>query len=187
MSENEIIEGFRFTDSKIVAQAKREAEGIQYIRKNTDMENPEIVWQLYQKLIDEKLFETPVGISFLKELRDYLVSVPGINQQELAPIYTEVLLREKEMREIKREKTADKTRMEKKLAQGKKRLRISMAVNLFLIIVLVGVWVIGLSSDSPNIVNYENKLVDKYAQWQQELDEREQNIKKQEQELGITP
>lgn len=182
-----IIEGFCFTDEKVAQQAKREADGVRYIKENTDMENPEMVLQLYHKLITEQLFETPIGIGFLKELRDYLAAAPGIEEQELDTIPTEVLLQEAEVRNAKREKTADRARMEKKLVQVKKNLRTSMMVNLFLILVIIGMLIVTLTSDQPNIINYENKLIDKYAQWQQELEEREQAVKEKEQELELTP
>ncbi len=185
--KEKIIEGFYFDDAKVAEQAKREADGIQYIRENTDMDNPEIVLQLYHKLIGEKLFETPVGISFLKELRDYLLQVPTIQEQELEPIHFQTPEVEAEMRSMRREKTAFKGRMEKKIEQGKKRLRISLIVNLFLAVLVVGMVIITLTSDQPNIVNYENKIVDKYAQWQQELEEREQAVREKEQELQINP
>lgn len=182
-----IIEGFYFTDEKIAEQAKREADGVKYIKENTNMENPQMVLPLYRKLIAEQLFETPIGIGFLKELRDYLVAVPGISEQELDVIPTEVLLQEKEVRNVKREKTADRERMEKKLVQVKQNLRISLLANLFLVIVVIGMLIVAMTSNRPNIINYENKLVDKYAQWQQELEEREQTVKEKEQELEIAP
>lgn len=182
-----IIEGFYFTDEKIAEQAKRESDGVQYIKENTDMENPEKVLQLYHKLIVEQLFETPIGISFLKELRDYLAAAPGINEKEIEAIPTEILLKEAEVRKVKREKTADRARMEKRLAQTKKNLRTSLLVNLFLVIVVIGILIITMTSDQPNIINYENKLIDKYAQWQQELEAREQTVKEKERELEITP
>ena len=91
------------------------------------------------------------------------------------------------MRSMRSEKTAFKGRMEKKIEQGKKRLRISLIVNLFLAVLVAGMMIITLTSDQPNIVNYENKIVDKYAQWQQELEEREQAVREKEQELQINP
>lgn len=182
-----IIEGFYFSNGKIAEQARREANGVKYIRENTDMDNPEILLQLYQKLLEENLFETPVGLGFLKELRDELAAIPSVGEQELAAIPTDALLNQNEVRGVKREMNAERSRMERRQEQWKKRLRASLAVNLFLGIVMIGILVIAMTNDHPNIINYENKLVDKYAQWQQELDEREQTIKEKERELGITP
>jgi hypothetical protein len=45
---------------------------------------------------------------------------------------------------------------------------------------------ITLKSDNPNILNYENSLVNKYAAWEQELKEREQDIRAREIELDVT-
>lgn len=182
-----MVEGFCFTDEKLAEQAKREADGVRYIKEHTNMENPEVVLQLYHKLMEEKLFETPVGIGFLKELRDFLRKVPGVQEEELEPIPVEVRSNEDEVRNIKREKTAFKGKMERRLEQEKKRLRTSLAINLFLVILVIGMIVVTMTNNHPNIINYENKIVDKYAQWQQELEEREQTVREKEQELGITP
>ena len=188
MKENEIvIEGFCFTDARMAEQAKREADGIRYIKENTDMESPEMVLQLYHKLIAERLFETPVGIGFLKEMRDYLAEVPGIREQELEKIAVAPVLGERELRRARREKAEDRTRMEKKLKAVKKNLRTSLVCNLFLIILVIGMVIVAMTSKQPNILNYENSLIDKYAQWQQELEEREQAVREKEQELKITP
>lgn len=194
MEENEvIIEGFRFTNAQLAAQAKREADGVRYIKENTDMENPEMVLHLYHKLITEELFETPIGIGFLKELRDYLSAVPSIREPELETISVEKLLKSTETRTSiekagrERKKQQDKVNADKKLEQTKKNFRNSLLCNLFLVIVVIGMFIVATTGDHPNILSYENKIIDKYAEWQQELEEREQAVKVREQELGIMP
>lgn len=194
MEENEvIIEGFRFTNAQLAAQAKREADGVRYIKENTDMENPEMVLHLYHKLITEELFETPIGIGFLKELRDYLSAVPSIREPELETISVEKLLKSTETRTSiekagrERKKLQDKVNADKKLEQTKKNFRNSLLCNLFLVIVVIGMFIVATTGDHPNILSYENKIIDKYAEWQQELEEREQAVKVREQELGIMP
>ena len=42
-------------------------------------------------------------------------------------------------------------------------------------------------SDNATIINYENKIIDRYEHWEQELKEREQAVKEKEKELGIQP
>ena len=51
--------------------------------------------------------------------------------------------------------------------------------------VAIGMAVITLMDNQPNIINYENKIVDKYAEWEQGLKEREETIKQREQEVGL--
>ena len=43
-----------------------------------------------------------------------------------------------------------------------------------------------MKSENPNILNYEQNLINKYAQWEQELSERESIIREKERELNIT-
>ena len=74
------------------------------------------------------------------------------------------------------EKTKDNT---------KKRLITSMIVNAMLVAVIVVMFYIAYTSDNPNILNYENNLVNKYAQWEQELSERENAIREKERNLLI--
>ena len=61
----------------------------------------------------------------------------------------------------------------------------SMIVNAMLVAVIVVMFYIAYTSDNPNILNYENNLVNKYAQWEQELSERENAIREKERNLLI--
>ena len=44
---------------------------------------------------------------------------------------------------------------------------------------------ITLKSDNPNILNYKNAIVNQYASWEQELSEREKQLRQKENELGL--
>ena len=72
--------GFVFRTKKEAELAQREIEGTKYLRQKLDMENPNAVFSIYQNLIEQDLFETPVGYCFLKELRDYLLMIPAISK-----------------------------------------------------------------------------------------------------------
>ena len=61
--------GFVFRTKKEAELAQREIEGTKYLRQKLDMENPNAVFSIYQNLIEQDLFETPVGYCFLKELK----------------------------------------------------------------------------------------------------------------------
>ena len=62
----------------------------------------------------------------------------------------------------------------------------SVFVNLVLIVMVIAMFVLTLTSDSPNIINYRTKLEDEYASWDEELTKREQELRKWEQELSET-
>lgn len=230
MNEERInVEGFVFTDEKMMQMACQEAESIQYVRERVDMGNPRMVLEMYRKLIEESVFETPVGYMYLKELQDYLLTRPELAGEELEPIqvngismadvrmgaqtyaagshehgtesvqngneadleqkqdmaewYEEHLMREKQK---KREADLKCAKVERRLRETKKYLYVSMASIVFFLIFSIGMIVITLTDDNPNIINYENKLVDKYEAWEHDLEEREQAVKEQEKKLGIS-
>lgn len=190
--------GFVFRTKKEAELAQREIEGTKYLRQKLDMENPNAVFSIYQNLIEQDLFETPVGYCFLKELRDYLLMIPAISNEEVLAIpirYPQTDEEEKKQKkEQKKEEQRKERQREKEKAKNKKeqkkegknykgRCQFFMVTSLILLISVVSMMLLAATSDNVNILNYENKLIDKYSSWEQELEEREQAVKEQEQAL----
>lgn len=190
--------GFVFRTKKEAELAQREIEGTKYLRQKLDMENPNAVFSIYQNLIEQDLFETPVGYCFLKELRDYLLMIPAISNEEVLAIpirYPQTEEEEKKQKkEQKKEEQRKERQREKEKAKNKKeqkkegknykgRCQFFMVTALILLISVVSMLLLAATSDNVNILNYENKLIDKYSSWEQELEEREQAVKEQEQAL----
>ena len=190
--------GFVFRTKKEAELAQREIEGTKYLRQKLDMENPNAVFSIYQNLIEQDLFETPVGYCFLKELRDYLLMIPAISNEEVLAIpirYPQTEEEEKKQKkEQKKEEQRKERQREKEKAKNNKeqkkegknykgRCQFFMVTSLILLISVVSMMLLAATSDNVNILNYENKLIDKYSSWEQELEEREQAVKEQEQAL----
>lgn len=190
--------GFVFRTKKEAELAQREIEGTKSLRQKLDMENPNAVFSIYQNLIEQDLFETPVGYCFLKELRDYLLMIPAISNEEVLAIpirYPQTEEEEKKQKkEQKKEEQRKERQREKEKAKNKKeqkkegknykgRCQFFMVTSLILLISVVSMMLLAATSDNVNILNYENKLIDKYSSWEQELEEREQAVKEQEQAL----
>ncbi len=190
--------GFVFRTKKEAELAQREIEGTKYLRQKLDMENPNAVFSIYQNLIEQDLFETPVGYCFLKELRDYLLMIQAISNEEVLAIpirYPQTEEEEKKQKkEQKKEEQRKERQREKEKAKNKKeqkkegqnykgRCQFFMVTSLILLISVVSMMLLAATSDNVNILNYENKLIDKYSSWEQELEEREQAVKEQEQAL----
>ena len=184
--------GFVFRTKKEAELAQREIEGTKYLRQKLDMENPNAVFSIYQNLIEQDLFETPVGYCFLKELRDYLLMIPAISNEEVLAIpirYPQTEEEEKKQKkEQKKEEQRKERQREKEKAKNKKeqkkegknykgRCQFFMVTSLILLISVVSMMLLAATSDNVNILNYENKLIDKYSSWEQELEEREQAVK----------
>lgn len=189
-----LVDGFLFQKEEDTEKAKREAEGIQYIKKKTSMENPRMVWQVYDRIIEQKMFETPVGMAYLRELQEYLLKNPAIDNDDIKPIPTDEFVKREyvtingtEKKQQKQEEKSgeqqEKTRkQEEKFSQ---RLRISLAANVVLVLMVIAMFVITMSSNHPNILNYEENLLNKYAGWEEELISRERQILEMERELGL--
>ncbi len=167
-----IINGFSFQDEALAEKARREVEGIKFVRSKTDMENPGMVLRVYNRIVEQKMFETPVGIGYIRELQDYLLAVPSIPREQILPIPVQEMI-ESDFGSMGRKK--------------KKGPSASLIANIILAAAMAVMVFISLSSNLPTIVNYENKLLDKYSAWEQELSEREKAVKVKEHDLGMNP
>ena len=52
-----------------------------------------------------------------------------------------------------------------------------------MVIVVIALFIITSTSDNPNIINYENALIDKYSSWESELNEKDKTLRAKEREL----
>ena len=113
--------GFVFRTKKEAELAQREIEGTKYLRQKLDMENPNAVFSIYQNLIEQDLFETPVGYCFLKELRDYLLMIPAISNEEVLAIPIRYPQTEEEEKKQKSGKSGKEKKKRQKIRKNKKK------------------------------------------------------------------
>jgi len=186
------VGGFSFENKDEAEQAKKEIEGIRYIKTKTNMNDPEVILQVYNKMIGQKLFETAVGYSYLKDLQEYLTTIPFIKNEDILPIpvtHPRLEIAQKErvraVRARQREKNLAKIDRKALETESSGKLKISLCVNAILVVCVVAMFAMTLTSDSPTIVDYQSKLLNRYASWEQELTEREKAVSEKEQELGI--
>ena len=67
------VSGFQFDDSMEYALAKKEADIINYIIERMDISDPQVALKVYYKLLERQDLKTVVGLTFLKQLRDFCV------------------------------------------------------------------------------------------------------------------
>lgn len=70
------------------------------------------------------------------------------------------------------------------LKRYKKLSRLLLIACITMLLIIIGMFVINATSQNPTILNYEEKIVDKYASWEEELDAREQELNEREQKLN---
>ncbi|MDE6314194.1 MAG: hypothetical protein K2M46_11375 [Lachnospiraceae bacterium] len=185
MSEekNLSIGGFVFETEEAAQRAKDELSGIDVVRAKMNMHNPQTVLEIYNKLIDKRLCKTPVGYSYLHDMQKYLKSVNSISDEDIRDIPIEPI-RRKVVQEFE---NINKSRKEKLDMEYRKRYLTSLFFNLIFCIAVVIILLLATTGDSVNIINYENKLIDKYEFWEAELIEREKAVEEYEKTYGITP
>lgn len=182
-----IVDGFAFTSESEAEQAKKEREGIKYIKEKTNMNNPEMVLQIYNKMVKEKMFTTSVGYAYLYDLQEYLRTNPYISDEDILPIEVVHPSLQESLREEKQKHQAQMQEVKKKAAKKpmtnpelQSKYKLSLLVNLILAISVVFMFIISATSNHPTILNYEEKLINHYSAWEQELSEREAALREAE-------
>lgn len=174
-----IVDGFLFLSAEDAAAAREELKKAKYLKRYLNQQSAETVRELYRKALEERTFQTPVGLAFVGELRERLIE-EGIEEFDIEPIPVYYDVVQNKMREgfAKAEEKEENPRREK----GK--FGVSLILNVILGILVAGMFYVAMTGNNPNILNYEKAIVDKYAAWEQELTEREQAIREKEQETG---
>lgn len=180
------VGGFSFADEQMAAQAGKELEGIKYVRSRIDMENPEVTLEVYRKMLEEELFETPVGLCFLKEVQESLRADPRIRGEEIAdiPIERTLAVKAKKEPEPPKEQTEKEPKKQVRLIEKhinyKRRYGMLLSVSIVLVIIVAAMFAITLTNNSPNILNYENEIINKYEDWERQLKEKEEELEQRE-------
>ncbi|MCR4806509.1 MAG: hypothetical protein K5857_02425 [Lachnospiraceae bacterium] len=181
------VDGFQFIDRENGNIAREEIQRINFISAKMSGDNPEAVLSVYTKMIESNTFFTPVGLEYLRQLQDYLYKKSEIDDSRIPDIpvvvsYVDVHSRYNNKKEEERE---EKIRRRRSVKTFKQEYKTSLLVNLVLILMIIAMFIIVLKSDTPNMINYENAITNRYASWEQELTERESKIREKEAELGI--
>lgn len=177
------VDGFKFYTEKDASLARIEKQKIEYMEARMDYSVPESIRYIYERAIQERLFKTPVGLRYLKQLQEFLLSQPQIAPESVPEIPLYIAF-DGELRE---RTDSARTRVKPSKKKDRTKYTISVILNVLLVFAIVAMFYISVSSEQPNIYNYERVLQDKYATWEQELSEREQAIREKELELKINP
>ncbi len=176
-----VVEGYSFLSEEDAKRAASERKRIDFIEERVDYSKPESVLAIYKKVIQERVFKTPVGFRYLRNLQDFLMGQEQINQEDVPPIPLyqtfDNMLRGQKTPTHTRIKPADQKKEKSQL------FHVSIVLNIALVVAVIAMFIISLNSEQPNILNYEKALVDRYAGWEQELTEREQAVREKERQL----
>lgn len=178
-------EGFLFLNGEDAALADKERKQIEYLDKHLDYKNAEQVLGVYQKLIGERTFKTPVGIIYMKHLQNFLANKTSIAKERIMAIpVDEPCDRCIPQPRTKLRSLQAAAKMHKE--QKENSHKFSVILNFVLIVLVLAMFWMTMQSETPNIINYRIALENKYAGWEQELTEREQIVREKELELKIS-
>lgn len=182
-SDNLSVNGFTFETEEAYEQAQNELTGIDVVRSRINMRNPKSVLEVYNKLIDKRLCKTPVGYSYLHDLQRYLENNNEISKEDIRPIPIEPIRR----RVVKQISGVDTAKKQVDDYSYQSKYRSSLFFNFIFVIGIILLLYLSTTGDNINIINYENKLIDRYEQWEQDLNEREAAVAEYEKKYNIAP
>ncbi len=184
-TDNLVVGGYHFHSTADADKARDEQKKIAYIEAHMNRDNPESVLTIYEKMLSNRIFVTPVGFGFLKEVRDYLLSCDSIDKDRIKPLELNQMYSLGKGLSEESELPRRKIIPSKKKNPYEERLFISVVFNVVLVIAVIAMFIIATTSNNPNIINYENNIVNKYSEWEEDLKDREQRVRDEEKRLGL--
>ena len=206
--DKQTVDGFYFEDAAKAAKAQKEAETVKYIRSKTNFARADAVYGIYTKLIDNNVFSTEVGYAFLTELYRILLESGAYNENALPKVYIrkerttaavavtdtrdteEGLDEEDEARIIeavrKRTKSLNdtsKTQVRNIREMYRDKLKTYKMVIAVLALCIIGMLAMVYFSDASPLRDAEQQVLDKYAAWQETLQEQETSLQIKQAEL----
>lgn len=183
---NFTVGGYYFdslTDAQMAEEERKKAE---YFEERLSGRTAQNILAIYDKILDEKVFVTPVGWEYLKCLQHRLKE-EGIPAERIRPIplyHTFIFdnVSGKEHRGIAKEYIRPSV---KKQRTQKAKLRISVIANVILVFLVVVMFIITMKGENVNAINYRSAIINEYASWEKELTERENVVREKEAELSI--
>ena len=181
MDENKfVVDQYLFETEEEYELALSEKKKIQFIDEHTDYRAVENIAVLYKRIIETNMFQTPVGYAYLERLREFLVR-SGAKTDNLPAIPVKKKVSLAGSKELMHENRLLKEKLEKK----KRTTVILLTVCVGLVILVIALFAVAFTGKHPNILNYENVILDKYSSWEQELTERENSVREKELSMKV--
>lgn len=178
------VEGYSFLSKEEAQIAKDELHAIKYVSSKVDSKDARQVYVLYNSILDKEMFHTPIGLEYLKKLQDFLYKSKEIPDNKIRAIPVDFNLQSSidNRHEVFKSK-GEVHSLKRKSQQYKDYVAKLVIVNIALIIIIIAMIVILKTNSNPTVLDYENKLQNKYAAWQEQLESQEQSLKTREQQL----
>jgi hypothetical protein len=81
-----VVDGFSFYHEKDAKLARQERTKTEYLERYLDYSKPENIRIVYEKALKDRVFQTAVGITYLKHLQTYLIELHSVDSAKIPPI-----------------------------------------------------------------------------------------------------
>ena len=177
----ERLNRLNFESREAYDRAKKEAEFVRKVEETMDLADGKTALKLYNKLVKEKLFSSVIGFEFLFELRDIIVQTGVADARALSPIPVREIIKTENDTLSEHSIEVEKY---KQLYEGQRVLNKKFKIAILAcVIILIGFVIVNLKleySVFTYFTNYkatmEEELVNKYQNWSEELERREQAL-----------
>ncbi len=181
------IGGYIFDDENKAKKAAKELRSVEYLLSQIKDADEKGVLTVYKKLINQRLFSTEIGMGFLTQLRKNLLQSEAFTEADVPPVYSLNEEKNKPDKTKQKDEIADKVVVDKPKVVDSGEIKRLKFINKILIIlcitlalIVIGMFYVNSTINSPTILNYEEQLLNKYSSWEQELSEREAAVKEKE-------
>ncbi len=178
------VSGYIFSTHDDAEIARNELKKIAYIESRMDMTNMTVVYGIYNKALENRTFQTPVGLEFMHKLHDLLIS-SGM-KEEIKPIPLFTTFRRIDLSESNKPVRRVITQKEREEQKIRVKYRNSVLISTILFIMVIVLFIITYTGSTPNILNYKTAITNEYAEWEADLSKREAEVREKERELNIT-
>ena len=177
------VNGFQFGSKEDVELAEQELSTVKYIEGRIQGRNAETIMSVYNGAIERKMFRTPVGYAYMHDLQKKLLK-QGVNKDDIpgVPLYQIYNNNLNDEPAPRRSLTVPKRKKKSEIIRMNRTL---IAVNVILILLIIALFVINIKGSTPTVLNYKRAIENEYAQWDQELNQREKAVREKERELNI--
>lgn len=172
-----VVGGYRFATVADAETARMEIKKVENLEQRLDYRKPQNVLMVYNRAVENQVFLTPIGLSYLQKMQKEMVKW-GVPADKIQPV---------PLRGTFSNKTANSRSIRMSVAkrhpeyQG--RFVTSVLINVVLVFLVAAMLMIAWNSETPNIVNYRQAVVNEYSEWEQELTRREQAVREAQRKL----
>ncbi len=181
-----IVNGYAFFNEQDALLAESERKKVEYLHAHMELKDPDKIMAVYKKALDDRMFKTPIGVDFLREVQTFLIEQCDFPEGDVPaiPLYVEY------DKELKEREVVNHRKIKGKKADGDDKSKrvpfifVSVVLNIALLAAVIAMYIITMNSENPNILNYETNLINQYSSWDQELTEKEKELRSYERELN---